>query len=206
LYGVASNLLEHMALKTLQLDAEARFGLEDVFTAGGADKLAWVNGWRELPHVDREIAKLYAYPQTFAAQIFERVEQALRKGARADHGATPVARTGRLFAPIREEREADPSVLAVADLPIEYVLSSDKEMAAAGKAEFRDETELLSDRQEGHFVVCYPTHGGWVAISKDLLTEVLGAGRDAKIVGLPSAAVETLRLMCRGLVAHASRQ
>ena len=33
-----------------------------------------------------------------------------------------------------------------------------------------------------------------------LLTEVLGAGRDAQIAGLPERAVETLRLTCRDLV------
>jgi len=50
--------------------------------------------------------------------------------------------------------------------------------------------------------VSYETPGGWVAVSKDFLTEVLGAGRDAKLVGLPRAAAERLRLMCAGLVAR----
>ena len=34
LYGFSSNLLEHMALKTLQPDADTHFSLEDVFTDG----------------------------------------------------------------------------------------------------------------------------------------------------------------------------
>jgi len=33
-----------------------------------------------------------------------------------------------------------------------------------------------------------------------LLTEVLGAGRDAKIAGLPLDAAQVLRLMCTDLV------
>ena len=51
-------------------------------------------------------------------------------------------------------------------------------------------------RREGHFLVSYETPGGWIALKKDLLTEVLGAGRDARIVGLPLEAAQVLRLMC----------
>ena len=55
LYGFTSDLIEHMALKTLQSDAVTHFGLEDVFVGGDANsgKLAWVNGWRKLPHAHR---------------------------------------------------------------------------------------------------------------------------------------------------------
>jgi len=37
-------------------------------------------------------------------------------------------------------------------------------------------------------------------MTKAILTEVLGAGRDVKIVGLPPLAVGVLKLMCRDLV------
>ena len=73
-------------------------------------------------------------------------------------------------------------------------------MVAAHKADAYDETQLLSDRQEGRCVVSYKTPGGWVAITKTVLTEVLGAGRDVKIVGLPPVAVGVLKLMCPSLV------
>jgi hypothetical protein len=56
---------------------------------------------------------------------------------------------------------------------------------------------------EGEFVVSYKTSRGWVAITKDILTEVFGAGRDAKIVGLPPLAAEVLRLMCPNLISEA---
>jgi hypothetical protein len=39
-----------------------------------------------------------------------------------------------------------------------------------------------------------------VAINKTMLTEVLGAGRDVKIAGLPPVAVGALKLMCPTLV------
>ena len=66
-----------MALKTLQPDAVTHFSLEDVFVGGEAstDKLAWVSGWRKLPHLKREVEKLFDYPQQFAEDIFDRIEQ-----------------------------------------------------------------------------------------------------------------------------------
>lgn len=204
IYGFSSNLLEHMALKSVERDAVTRFGLEDVFTAGGADKLDWVDGWRKLPHVDADVARLYAYPRDFAAEIFARIERALR--ANAGDGNEPEARaarpTGRLFVLAGADSAADSRLAAVPDLPLRYIRSSDKEIVAARKAEACDPAQVSKDRVEGHFVVSYETAGGWVAITKDLLTDVLAAGRDAKIVGLPEVAIERLRLMCRDLVSQ----
>jgi len=70
---------------------------------------------------------------------------------------------------------------------------------AAHKAEPYDRAQLLAGRREGHFLVSYETPGGWIALKKDLLTEVPGAGRDARIVGLPLDAAQVLRLMCADL-------
>jgi len=39
-----------------------------------------------------------------------------------------------------------------------------------------------------------------VGISKDLLTDVVGAGHQAKLEGLPPHAVKELQLMCPSLV------
>jgi hypothetical protein len=187
-FGVSSNLLEHMALKP---EAVTRFSLEDVFTSGDADKVAWVDGWRKLPHVDREVQRLYAYSHHFAEQVFERVEHALQTRAA---GASPAPVTGRLF--VVSEPEASP----LPDLPARYVRSSDRRIVAAQNAEAQDQAEFLADRLEGLFVASYETPGGWVAVSKDLLTEVLGAGQSVKIAGLPDPAVEMLKLMGRDLV------
>jgi hypothetical protein len=71
---------------------------------------------------------------------------------------------------------------------------------AAHKAELYDQAQLLRERQEAHFLVSYETPGGWIALKKDLLTEILATGRDARIVGLPPDAAQVLRLICTGLV------
>jgi hypothetical protein len=195
LYGFSSNLIEHMALKTLQPDAVAHFSLEDVFADGEADKLAWVSGWRKLPHIDPEVQRLFDYPQQFAEDIFDRIEHALRRRV-SDAQANAVPRTGRLFILPQDDSQADPQVPLLPDLPVRYIGSSDSRIVAAQKADSYDPVQLLHDRQEGYFVVSYKTSGGWVAITKDILTEVLGAGRDVTITGLPDVAADVLRLMC----------
>jgi len=199
IFGLPSHLIEHMALKALEHDAETRFSLEDVFLddvfddAGTtAAKLAWVNGWRKLPHIDREVQKLYDYPQQFAEDIYGRIERELAgKGG----GATL---TGRLY--IASGDESDSKASAIPELPARYFVSSDKQIVSAHKTEPYDRTQLLAARREGHFLVSYETPGGWMALKKELLTEVLGTGRDARVVGLPRDAAQVLRLMCTGLL------
>lgn len=73
-------------------------------------------------------------------------------------------------------------------------------MVAAQKAAWRDEKQLQNDRREGRFLLTCKTPGGWLAIDKTILTEVLGTGHDAKIAGLPRPAVGALKLMCPDLV------
>jgi len=101
--------------------------------------------------------------------------------------------------------ETDSKASAIPELPPRYFVSSDKQIVAAheskpNNAESYDQAQLLAGRREGHFLVSYETRGGWIALKKDLLTEVLGAGRDARIVGLPSDAAQVLQLMCTGLM------
>lgn len=184
MFGFSSNILEHMTLKALQADSESRFSLEDVFmgNADGVQRLEWIRGWRKLPHVPADVLKRYEYPQAFAEAIFGRIEQALRDRV-ADGGTRPG--TGRLFI----DRPH------VASVPLEHVLSSDPQQVAAGKAQACDPARLLADRNEGMYLVDYETPGGKVAISKNVLTAVLGKGLDANLEALPAAAAETLQLL-----------
>ncbi|HTC90680.1 MAG TPA: hypothetical protein VK686_20385 [Bryobacteraceae bacterium] len=206
IFGLPSHLIEHMALKALQPDAETRFSLEDVFLDDIWDdrdtstaKLAWVNGWRKLPHIDREVQRLYDYPQQFAENIYNRIERELRfRDSTAE--ACDSSRTGRLSIVSGGDPQTDSKASAIPELPARFFVSSDRQIVAAHKAEPYDRAQLLAGRREGHFLVSYETPGGWIAVKKDLLTEVLGAGRDARIVGLPLDAAQVLRLMCSDLV------
>jgi hypothetical protein len=199
LYGFSSNLLEHMTMKALQPEAEHRFSLEDVFVdAGpGADKLAWVSGWRRLPHMSQEIQKLYEYPQQFAEVIFGRITAALQvqlSGAGREPG-----HTGRLW--IATAAEGSPRGSSAPPLQGGYLFSSDSEWVASRMATPREEARLLAERNEGEFLVSFRTPRGWTAITKDVLTDVLGNGRDAAIRDLPTAAAQVLKLMYPQLVA-----
>ena len=198
LFGFSSHLMEHMALKASQPDAVTHFSLEDVFSRGDTDKLAWVRGWRKLPHLTREVETLFDYPQQFAEAIFDRIENALRRRASGDQA--DAVQTGRLFIWPADGASADSTAATIPDLPVRYIGSSDTQLVAEHKAEYCDEPRLASDRREGRCVVSYKTSGGWVAITKAVLTEVLEAGRDVKIVGLPAETAGVLKLMCRDLV------
>ena len=152
LYGFSSHLIEHMALKTLQPDAVTRFSLEDVFVGEDADtdKLAWVSGWRKLPHLTREVEKLFDYPQQFAEDMFDRIEHALRRRV-SDGEANAVVQTGRLFIVPDDDPQADSKASLIPDLPVRYIRSSDMQLVAAQKAVACDEPRLLSDRREGKY-------------------------------------------------------
>jgi hypothetical protein len=201
LYGFSTHLIEHMAFKTLQTDAVTQFSVEDVFVDEDADtgKLAWVSSWRKLPHVRPEVERLFEYPQQFAEDIFDRVEHALRRRA-SDGEADAAGRTGRLFILPGDDPQVDSRASLVPDLPVRYIGSSDTQIVAAHKADFQDEPRLVSDRREARCLLSYKAPGGWVAIKKALLTEILGAGHDVKIAGLPIAAAGALKLMCPNLV------
>jgi hypothetical protein len=201
LYGFSSDLITHMAFKTLLPDAVTVFGVEDVFVSGDAssDKLAWVSGWRRLPHLPPEVQRQFDYPQQFAEEMFDRIERALRARVSEDDGSV-VVRTGRLYVLPGDEREADAGAVQIPELPVHYIGSSDAQFVAAHKVDHRDQVHILNDRHEGRCLLSYQTSGGWVSITKAILTEVLGAGRDVTIVGLPPAAAGVLELLCPHLV------
>jgi hypothetical protein len=144
------------------------------------------------------VQRLFDYPQQFAAQIFAQIEQALRRRAAAGEAAV-AAQTGHLFIPA-DEPQGDSKSVQVPQLPVRYIGSSDAQIVAAHQAHPYDQAQLLHDRQEGTFLVSYRTANGWLAITKDILTEVLGAGCDMSLAGLPRAAAGIVRLMCPDLV------
>lgn len=191
LYGFSSNITEHMAMRTLLRDPPPRFSLEDAFSDGdaGSGKLEWVAGWRQLPHARPDILKRFEYPQAFAEQIHDRIESALSRYALGSS-----RKSGRLYI-------GPSAATSIAPLSREFVLSSDPELVHEGMAVARDAAAMSRDRQEGEFAVSFERPGGWVAISKDFLTLVLGRGEDARIDVLPQEAADRLRLVLLRLAA-----
>ena len=66
-----------------------------------AAKLAWVNGWRKLPHIDREVQRLFDYPQQFAEDVYGRIESEL--AGKACDGS----KTGRLYIVSGDDPQVD---------------------------------------------------------------------------------------------------
>ncbi|MGV3591496.1 MAG: hypothetical protein ACO1PZ_07380 [Gammaproteobacteria bacterium] len=210
LYGFASNLLELIAFRTLARDALPEFGIEDVFTDGDVRKREWAEGWRRLPHIRPEIAQQFAFPQEFAEAIHARLVAALQRRA----GGIAAPARGRLLvgmddasddvgasmdgsaeAAAKGAAEAAAAAAPVTDLPSRYVVSSDPQWIAAGNAVAKDETDLLHCRNEGEYLVSFASGSGWTAVTKDLLSDVIGHGRGARIVTLPATPAAILRLM-----------
>ncbi len=199
LYGFASNILELTAFKTLQLDAETRFTMEDAFAAGAADKRAWVNGWRTLPHIKPEVVQQFEYPAQFAADMHARIEQQLQQRVAAGDSNSSVP-TGKLYLLQANDPQVAGMLPHICELPVHYIHASDPALVAARMAESKELQDILFCRLEGEYVVSYRTEQGCVGITKDMLTEVVGAGKDARLAGLPQEAVDVLRLMCPELV------
>lgn len=188
LFGFSSNILELLAFKTLVQEPVPPYALEDAFSPGDASKRAWVNAWRQLPHVKPEVVAQYAYAEDFVDALHTRIEAALAQCvAGVSHSA------GRL-----QLRAAAGSL---PELPVRHVLASDPAWVAAGRAVLQDEGDLLHCRMEGEYLVSFRSEAGWVGISKDLLTEALGDGADVALSGLPAGPAAVLALMCPGLVA-----
>jgi hypothetical protein len=60
--------------------------------------------------------------------------------------------------------------------------------------------DIEFDRKEGRCLVSYEDDGQWCAISKSILTHVMGQGKDALITGIAPTGIETLRLTCPGVI------
>ena len=110
------------------------------------------------------------------------------------------ARSGRLLIVPDDEQSAGSRASQIPDLPIEYIGTSDAQLVTSHKAHRQDQSQIASDRREGRCLVSYKTAGGWVAITKAVLSEVLEARHDAKLTGLPRSAVASLKLMYPDLI------
>lgn len=177
LFGLPTNLVEHMGLKAIQRDAETRFSLEDIFDDDPSPaKLEWINGWRKLPHVPRDVQRAYDFPHSFADEIHTRIGRELNRAAPAAIGRLLIS-------------------TSTGDLPLSHMLCSDRQQAEENGMEFCETSQFLARRMEGHFVVSYQTAGVWHGLKKELLAEILGSGRDADISKLPPEATQVVRLM-----------
>ena len=197
LYGFSSQLLEHMALKAVQPDAVDALQSRRCFDARR----------RRQARVGQRLAEAAARPARSGEAVrvsaavrrghFARIERALRVRVAAAK-TKAAARNGQLFVLANGLPTLRRS--SIPDLSVQYIVVVGQASRRREQGRCFDETAALAQPNGGRVPRQLPDPGGWVAISKDVLTDVLGAGRNAKVAGLPRDAARVLKLMCPELV------
>jgi len=202
--GFCADLLSHLASTPLHGQPAAGLSLEDMFVTheGPEARLACARAWERLPVRRGEREHLDHSPE-WAGQVFLRTTAAL--DARAAHpterNASNLA-SARIFVVPRGRIEGPPPDGVVPAQ--EHCVTSDVNRAMVTGTTAFPKSQILSDRNEGRFLASAEIDGKWFGVSKTILTEVIGQGRDALITDVPEQVLEVLRLMCAGLVAVVS--
>ena len=192
-YGFASDILGNMAMRSLIAKSSIEFSLEDAFTASDKreTRSAWTTAWKSAFHEGGERAIL-EYSQEFAEQIYRRLRETLHALTTPDD--RPRLPAGRLFvvpSPVAAGSLGD-SVLPEGVVPADEFVY--------GTADQDGTYDIAFDRKEGRCLVSWETDGEWLAVSKSILTYVMGQGKDALVTGIAPEAIEVLRLTCPGVV------
>lgn len=196
IYGFSSDILGNMAVRTLISKSSVEFSLEDAFVGRGdaETRSAWTMAWRSRFHEGGERAIL-EYSDEFAEQIWERLMKALHAcTTRSSESHEAPLPTGRLF--------VVPSSVTVASLPDDLLPEGvvPAQEFVYGTADRDPQHDIAYDRKEGRCLVSYESDGEWFAISKGVLTYIMGVGKDALITGIAPKGIEVLRLTCPGVI------
>jgi hypothetical protein len=203
-YGFCADILSNMAAGALLSQPSFGLSLEDTFVSLGnlEHKLVRARGWEALPKRPGE-REHFEYSAESAGETFARLMTAL--SARALHGSEANASSlpnGRLFVvPEWDSVESlPPGFLPVGIVRAEaHCFTSDPKRASSSAAPC-PKNQILTDRKEGRFLASVEADGKWFGISKVILTVLTSQGKDALITGVPSSAVDVLRLTCPGLL------
>ncbi|HEU4927591.1 MAG TPA: hypothetical protein VFT24_11105 [Vicinamibacterales bacterium] len=179
--GFCADLLSNMVMATLHRPSPPALSLEDVF----------------VTRVDLENTVHFDYSPDWAGQMFQRTVDALELRAHsADANATEVPGT-RMFIVPRGRKVDSIEGLPAGIVPAQqYCLTSNVSQALADGTTAFPRSQILADRNEGRFLASAEIDGKWFAVSKTILTEVIGQGRDALIVDVPKPAIDVLRVAC----------
>jgi hypothetical protein len=183
--GFCADILSSMVLATLHHPTSPGPSLEDVFATS----------------VNPEIELHFEYSPDWAHQVFERTVAALELRAHSTEANATALSSTRIFVVPKGltpgslvEKLPDGTVPAQ-----EHCLSSDVNRALVAGATAFPKGQIVGDRNEGRFLASAEIDGKWFAVSKTIVTEVIGQGFDALIVDVPEPVSDVLRLTCPGL-------
>ena len=205
-YGFCADVMSNMATGTLLAQPSFDLSLEDMFVsrADTANKLARSRLWEKLPTREGE-REHFEHTDAWAESMFMRLTTAL--DARIAHPGRPNASDqsdARVFI-VADTIAAPPGAVPAGAVPVpEYCVTSDITRASSGAARLAPQSQILDDRSEGRFLASVESDGTWVGISKAVLTAFTSHGQDVLVTGVPSPAIDVLRLTCPDLVVPAT--
>jgi hypothetical protein len=187
--GFCADLLSSMALATLHRQPGPGPSLEDLFVSR-------VDPEGRLPR------EQFEYSTDWAGLVFQRMVAALE--VRASSTAAHASRVpgARMFVVPSGQNvgsfldQLPDGIVSAQD----HCLTSDVNRALAKGTTAFPRSQMLSDRTEGRFLASAEVDGKWFAVSKTIVTEVIGQGRDALVIDVPEPVIDVLRVTCPGLM------
>jgi hypothetical protein len=207
-YGFCADILSAITSSTLVSPPSHDLSLEDMFMSRGrlAEKLTRTGEWQRLPRAAGH--QPLEHSSDWAGEIYQRTMTAL--GSRAAHptdaNASGVA-SARLFVVPRDRTVASgaeapdlqtlpPGIVAAQ----EHCVTSDVNRAFDTGATAFPKSQILIDRNEGRFLASAEIDGKWLAVSKTVLTAILGQGKDALVTDVPGPVIDILTVTCGELI------
>ena len=212
-YGFCADLFSSLTSSTLVSPRRFDLTLEDMFISRGRlpEKLEQTIEWRRLSPQEPGLQPI-EYSSEWAAVIHGRTVAALhaRAARAADANASAVA-SARLFvvasgpdlsaAASAKAEGPDQRTLKSGIVPAnEHCVTSDVKRALSSGATAFPRSQILSDRNEGRFLASAEIDGKWFAVSKTVLTGILGQGHDAVVTDVPGPVIDILTLVCGELI------
>ena len=202
-YGFCADLLSNIALTTLVEPTAGGLSLEAMFVTRSdpEGKLACARRWERLP-ARGGAREHFEHSPAWARLVFQRTIDALELRARSTAPNASKLPAARLFVVPRGQNVGAP----VYDLPDgivpaqEHCLTSDVNRALSNGTTAFPKSQILTDRNEGRLLASAEIEGRWFAVSKTILTQVIGRGFDALIVDVPEPVIEVLRMTNPGLI------
>jgi hypothetical protein len=202
-YGFCADLFSNIGMDALAAPSSGAWAVEDLFDGTGRhseataarakrfERLPMRTG--ERPHFD--------YASQLAAGVVDRLAEALAARAHRPHDLNASGRrTGRLLI-----RPAAESAAAASAGTVPPAVAADEhcfttEADPVGAITPWPAPQLLIDRDEGRYLASVEVGKTWFAVSKVILTLILGQGQDAVLPSLPDAVVQALRFSCAAII------
>ena len=178
-----------MVMATLDRQLAPGLSLEDLFVT-------------RVDPESRLAREPFEYSPDWAGLVFQRTVAALEVRACSTEANASTVTGARMFV-VPRGRKVESLVEKLPDGTVpaqQHCLTSDVNRALEMGTTAFPKSQILGDRNEGRFLASAEIDGKWFAVSKTILTEVIGQGLDALIVDVPEPVIDVLQVTCPGLM------